>query len=62
MKGVRSLLNMRGRLLGYSFEPRPDSSRLSYDHRFINKQMLANEKTSLTRENKIDELQTFGLR
>ena len=42
-------------LLGYSFEPRPNSralgttySGLGYDHRFIDKRMLALEKTSLT--------------
>ena len=37
--GVTSLLNMRGMLLGYSFEPRPNSPALSTapnDHRFIN--------------------------
>ena len=60
MNWVRSLLNMRGRLLGYSFEPRPNSpcacySGLSYVHRFVNKWMLELEKKpSLTRENKID--------
>ena len=27
---------------------------LNYDHRFINKRMLKLEKTSLTRENKIE--------
>ena len=42
-------------LLGYSFEPRPNSralgttySGLGYDHRFIDKRTLALEKTSLT--------------
>ena len=43
MNWVRSLLSMRGMLLGYNFEPRPNSfvlvtvySGLGYNHRFIN--------------------------
>ena len=50
---------MCGVLLGCSLEPRPDSRALASAglvmtmHRFINKQMLAFEKTSMTRENKI---------
>ena len=49
MKRVRSFLSIRGMLLGYSFEPRPNScvlaaAGLGYDHRFINKRMLALEK------------------
>ena len=56
MNRVRSLLSMLCMLLGYSFEPRPNSRALGigfvFDHRFI-KRMLALE-TSLTRENNID--------
>ena len=65
---VRSLLNMRGRLLGYSFEPRPNSpcacySGLSYVHRFVNKWMLALEKKPQFDEREQDWLvHTFGLR
>ena len=47
---VKPLLSMRCMLLGYTFEPRPNGpvlgiySRLSFNHRFIKKQMLALEK------------------
>ena len=46
MNRVRSLLGRRGRFLGYSIEPRPNSpcacySGLSCVHRFVNKWMLA---------------------
>ena len=41
---VRYLLNIRRRLLGYGFEPRPAcDSGLAYVHRIINKWMLALE-------------------
>ena len=56
MNRVRSLLNMRGRLLGYSFKPRPNSpcacySELSYVHPFVNKWMLAlGKKKTVWRE------------
>ena len=50
---------MRNMLLGYNFEPRPNSSalgtagsRLSCDPWVINKRMLVFEKASLTREKK----------
>ena len=55
---------MRDRLLEYSLKQRPDPcasySGLSYDNRFIDKWMLVLEKTSLTRENKIDESRRLG--
>ena len=53
-------------LLGYNFEPRPNSralawySRLSCDPWVINKRMLVFEKASLTREKK--KIEDFGLR
>ena len=43
------------------FKPRPARySGLNYDHRFINKRMLKLEKTSLTRENKIEQSRSLG--
>ena len=39
---------MRGLLLGYSFEPRPNSRAPDYDFRFITKQMLAFENLPLS--------------
>ena len=50
----KSLLSMCCMLLGYSFEPRPWYSGLCYDHRFCE------EKTSLTREDKIDWSKSSG--
>ena len=66
MNQVRSLLSMRFTLLGYSFQPRPNRpcacvySGCSDNHHFINKRMLTLEKTSLTRENKIDKSRRAG--
>ena len=60
------VLSMRGMLLGYNFEPRPNSHALATAgsvttrDRFINKRMLALEKTSLTRENEIDSSRSLG--
>ena len=53
MNRVRSMLSTRGMLLGYSFEPRSNNRVPATAGSIINKRMLALEKTSLTRENKI---------
>ena len=50
-------------LLGYSFKPKQSCAcyrGLGYDHRFINKWILALKKTSLTKENKIDWSTSLG--
>ena len=53
---------MRVMLLGYSFEPRPNSLALgmtiSYDHQETD---ALTRKTSFTRENELDLVQKFGL-
>ena len=56
---VRSLLSTRVVLLGYSFEPRPNSRALGTAGSVmtigrVNEWMLALEKIGLTRENKIN--------
>ena len=66
MNRVRSLLNMRCLLLGYSFESRRNSSalgpRLSYDHCSINKRTLSLGKTKYDKRKEDWLVQKFGLR
>ena len=60
MNEVRSLLSMRGMLVGYSFEPRPNSRVLATAGSVmiitlsLNGSSYSKKKNSLTRQNKID--------
>ena len=55
MNRLRSWFSMRGMLLCSCRH-----SRLSYDHQFINKRMLAPKLTCLKRESKIDQVMSLG--
>ena len=66
MNRVRSLLSMRGTLLGYSFEPRPNSRVCYREHGyadgFINKRIFAREIKQFDEREQDCPVQKFGLR